>query len=89
MTPSSCTIDRRRRARRLRHDLDSFDEVLDVDVLGPQAGQHAAWTVSAVVAAASVPPLLCEAIAAANCRLLADATGTRGDPQRLELVARA
>lgn len=89
MTVSNCTVVRRQRAHRLKHDLDSFDQVLDVDLLAPHEGQHQCWTISAIVAGATVPPLLCEAVGAANCRLLADATGTRGDPQRLELVARA
>lgn len=88
-TQSNCTFDRRRRVCRLKHDLESFDVVRDVDVLAPHEGQHREWTVSAIVVGDSIPPLVLEAIEHRGCSLLPDATGTRGEPTVVEVVARS
>lgn len=83
-----CTAERRDRCRKARVNLAALDVVVDVDVLSPQEGHHHEWTVSAVVTGRAVPPMVLEALADEDLDLDPDATGSRGDPLQVEILAR-
>jgi len=83
----TCTFVARRRCRQAVSAAQSHECVSAADVLQPGAGAHDGWSVSFVLYGSMIPPEIASVLSAAELALDPDATGTRGEPAQVELVA--
>lgn len=81
----TCTVDQRERVEQAAYALRDLSCVVAVDVLEPEAGQHQAWTVDAVVEGRTVPPTVLRELAIYELALRPSPTR----PNHCSLVATA
>lgn len=83
---STCPREKADGLRRVARGLDSLPDVLAVDVLDPNAGSNAEWTIEATVTGDRLPPAAVQILADQDCAIVST---TLRAPDVLQLVAAA
>jgi hypothetical protein len=85
----TASIDERTQLRYAIERLQAHPDVLATDLCAPDIEPTNTWTLECVCEGVTVLPAVLREIGRAGLHLLADQTGTRGEPAHTVVVARA